>query len=58
MAVTGFDDLPTLAEGLTTVRQDIAGIAAMSVDLLGEAQAGKPPRHVSMPVELVVRETG
>ncbi|MFM9270057.1 LacI family DNA-binding transcriptional regulator [Halomonas elongata] len=57
VAVTGFDDLPTLAEGLTTVRQDIAGIAAMSVELLGEAQASKTPRHVSMPVELVVRET-
>lgn len=58
VAVTGFDDLPTLAARLTTVRQDIAGIAAMSVELLGEALAGRPPRHVSMPVELVVRETG
>ncbi|GED21621.1 LacI family DNA-binding transcriptional regulator [Halomonas halmophila] len=58
VAVTGFDDLPSLAESLTTVRQDIAGIAEMSVELLGEALAGKPPRHVSMPVELVVRETG
>ena len=58
VAVTGFDDLPSLAESLTTVRQDIAGIAAMSVELLGEALAGKPPRHVSMPVELVIRETG
>ncbi|WP_413615396.1 LacI family transcriptional regulator [Halomonas cupida] len=57
VAVTGFDDLPTLAGSLTTVRQDIAGIAAMSVELLGEALAGKPPRHVSMPVELVVRQT-
>lgn len=57
VAVTGFDDLPTLAEGLTTVRQDIAAIAATSVELLGEALAGKPPRHVSLPVTLVVRAT-
>lgn len=58
VAVTGFDDLPALAESLTTVRQDIADIAAKSVELLGEALAGKPPRHISLPVTLVVRETG
>ncbi|QTF92206.1 LacI family DNA-binding transcriptional regulator [Halomonas sp. BM-2019] len=58
VAVTGFDDLPVLASGLTTVRQDIAAIAATSVTLLGEALAGKPPRHVSVPVELVVRQSG
>ena len=57
VAVTGFDDLPTLATGLTTVRQDIAAIAAMSVELLSEALAGKAPRHVSLPVALVLRET-
>ncbi|NGO88610.1 MAG: LacI family DNA-binding transcriptional regulator [Halomonas sp.] len=57
VAVTGFDDLPTLATGLTTVRQDIAAIATMSVELLGDALAGKAPRHVSLPVALVLRET-
>ncbi|WP_231489537.1 LacI family DNA-binding transcriptional regulator [Billgrantia saliphila] len=58
VAVTGFDDLPTLAARLTTVRQDIAALANESVNLLGDAVAGKPPRHVSLPVELVVRQTG
>lgn len=58
VAVTGFDDLPTLATGLTTVRQDIAEIAATSMALLAEARAGEAPRHVSLPVALVVRETG
>lgn len=57
VAVTGFDDLPLLAARLTTLRQDIAAIATMSVTLLGEALTGKPPRHVSMPVELIRRET-
>jgi LacI family transcriptional regulator len=58
VAVTGFDDLPVLAAGLTTVRQDIATIVTTSVTLLGEALAGKPPRHVSVPVSLVVRHSG
>ncbi|MDQ7732588.1 LacI family DNA-binding transcriptional regulator [Halomonas sp. SpR1] len=57
VAVTGFDDLPTLATGLTTVRQDIAEIAATSMALLAEARAGEAPRHISLPVTLVVRET-
>ncbi|MBS3666590.1 MULTISPECIES: LacI family DNA-binding transcriptional regulator [Halomonadaceae] len=57
VAVTGFDDLPTLATGLTTVRQDIAEIAETSMALLAEARAGEAPRHVSLPVTLVVRET-
>lgn len=57
VAVTGFDDLPTLATGLTTVRQDIAEIAATSMALLAEARGGEAPRHVSLPVALVLRET-
>ncbi|MBR9905587.1 MAG: LacI family transcriptional regulator [Gammaproteobacteria bacterium] len=57
VAVTGFDDLPTLATGLTTVRQNIAEIAATSMALLAEARAGEAPRHVSLPVALVLRET-
>lgn len=57
VAVSGFDDLPVLAARLTTVRQDIAAIAATSVELLGEAMAGRPARHVSVPVTLVVRDT-
>ncbi|MFC3282236.1 LacI family DNA-binding transcriptional regulator [Litchfieldella rifensis] len=57
VAVTGFDDLPTLAAQLTTVRQDIAQIASEAVVLLGEAVAGDPPRHVALPVSLIRRRT-
>ncbi|NVK41418.1 MAG: LacI family DNA-binding transcriptional regulator [Oceanospirillaceae bacterium] len=57
VAVTGFDDLPLLAEHLTTVRQDIPQLAAQAVKLLGDAIAGAPPRQVLMPVELILRET-
>ncbi|GHE20247.1 LacI family DNA-binding transcriptional regulator [Halomonas urumqiensis] len=57
VAVTGFDDLPTLADQLTTVRQDIEAVAERAVVLLGEALAGKPAQHVTLPVELMVRQT-
>lgn len=58
VAVTGFDDLPTLAAELTTVRQDIGRIAAEAVGLLGEAIAGARPRHIDLPVTLIRRRTG
>ncbi|MDN3552192.1 LacI family DNA-binding transcriptional regulator [Halomonas almeriensis] len=57
VAVTGFDDLPALAEGLTTVRQDIPRIAEKTVELLAEARLQQSPRHLAMPVELIVRGT-
>ncbi|GGX92362.1 LacI family transcriptional regulator [Litchfieldella qijiaojingensis] len=57
VAVTGFDDLPTLAAQLTTVRQDIGQIASEAVSLLGEAIAGASPRHVTLPVTLIPRQT-
>ncbi|EPC02711.1 hypothetical protein L861_10220 [Litchfieldella anticariensis FP35 = DSM 16096] len=57
VAVTGFDDLPTLAAQLTTVRQDIGQIASEAVSLLGDAIAGASPRHVTLPVVLVPRQT-
>lgn len=57
VAVTGFDDLPTLADRLTTVRQDIEAVAERAVVLLGEALAGKPAQHVTLPVALMVRQT-
>jgi len=57
VAVTGFDDLPLLAEHLTTVRQDIPQLCAEAVKLLSDAIAGAKPRQVLMPVELILRET-
>ncbi|MCH4563982.1 LacI family transcriptional regulator [Halomonas sp. EGI 63088] len=58
VAVTGFDDLPTLAAQLTTVRQDIGRLAVEAVGLLGEAIAGARPRHIDLPVTLIRRQTG
>ena len=55
VSVVGFDDLPEFGEGLTTVRQDIGRIAERAVTLLKEGLAGKPVRHVVVPVQLVVR---
>ncbi|MFC6671494.1 substrate-binding domain-containing protein [Marinobacterium aestuariivivens] len=57
VAVTGFDDLPLLAENLTTVRQDIPQLAVEAVRLLGDAIAGTEPYQILMPVELVLRRT-
>ncbi len=57
VSVVGFDDLPEFGEGLTTVRQDIAKVAATAVALLKEGLAGEPVRHEVVPVQLVVRGT-
>ncbi len=57
VSVVGFDDLPGVADKLTTVRQDIAQIAAATVNLLQEGLRGEPIRHQIMPVQLVVRNT-
>ena len=57
VSVVGFDDLPGVAPNLTTVRQDIAQIAAASVTLLQEGLRGEPVRSQVMPVQLVVRGT-
>jgi LacI family transcriptional regulator len=61
VSVVGFDDLPEVSAGvplgLTTVRQDIAALAATAVTLLKEGLRGGPPRGVTLPVQLVVRGT-
>src|SRR5690606_20409178 len=36
VSVIGFDDMPEIGEGLTTIRQDIADIARTAVELLHE----------------------
>lgn len=57
VSLVGYDDLPELGQGLTTVRQDIPSIAQKAVELLRLAQAGEPPRGLRVPVHLVVRGT-
>ena len=57
VSVVGYDDLPGVAPSLTTVRQDIAQIAAAAVTLLQEGLRGEPVRHQVLPVQLVVRAT-
>lgn len=57
VSVVGFDDMPEIGEGLTTVRQDIAAIARTAVELLHEALNGAPVRGVRVPVSLMVRGT-
>jgi LacI family transcriptional regulator len=57
VAVTGFDDLPQLAENLTTVHQDIPELAIEAVKLLADAINGVAPRQVMLPVRLVHRQS-
>ncbi len=57
VSLVGFDDLPEIGEGLTTVRQDIGQIAQAAAGLLKEALAGGRPYGVRVPVQLVARGT-
>ena len=57
ISVTGFDDLPEIGEGLTTIHQDIGAISSNAVVLLREAFVGESVRHVKLPVHLVARQT-
>ncbi len=62
VVVVGFDDVPLAAAAsfrLTTVRQDIEGLAREAVDRLAERMADPsvPARSQTLPVELVVRQT-
>jgi LacI family transcriptional regulator len=57
VALVGFDDLPIIAQRLTTIRQDFPRMAEAAIKLLAEARRGLPRRQVLMPVELVKRET-
>src|SRR5690606_9664479 len=57
VSVIGFDDMPEVGESLTTVRQEIAGVARVAVELLHEGLRGEPVRDVRVPVRLIVRGT-
>ena len=62
IAVVGFDDVPMAAAAsfqLTSVRQDIEGLAAEAVDRLVERMSDptRPARSQTLPVELIERRT-
>jgi DNA-binding LacI/PurR family transcriptional regulator len=62
-AVIGFDDVREAAHrqiGLTSIRQPVARMAELAMELLMERIGGAnpaAPRHIVLPAELVVRRT-
>src|SRR5690606_14945647 len=57
VSVVGFDDMPEIGESLTTVRQDIAEVARVAVELLHEGLRGARVRGVRVAVRLGERGT-
>lgn len=57
IAVTGFDDLPLLAQDLTTVKQDFREIAQHAVALVDKALRQDPECQIVLEPELVFRHT-
>jgi LacI family transcriptional regulator len=57
LSVIGFDDLPEIGAGLTTIRQDFGALARVTIDLLLEGLRGDPVRAVRLPVHLLARGT-
>jgi DNA-binding LacI/PurR family transcriptional regulator len=60
VVVVGFDDTDVASHShptLTTVKQDIAGIATALVDLLFQRLEGEDTPSVTLPVQLMVRES-
>lgn len=60
VAVVGFDDIPVAAHtspALTTVRQDVVRGAQALVDLLFRRMAGEETASVTLPAELIVRDS-
>ncbi|KHA65179.1 LacI family DNA-binding transcriptional regulator [Sphingomonas sp. Ant20] len=60
VAVVGFDDVDAASRShpaLTTIRQDVATLGSMLVDLLFQRMEGIDTPSVVLPVELVVRES-
>lgn len=57
LSIVGFDDLPEIAENLTTIRQDFEALSTTAVRLLRDAMGGEPPEQVRVPVRLVARRS-
>ncbi|MBN2859129.1 MAG: LacI family DNA-binding transcriptional regulator [Sphaerochaetaceae bacterium] len=57
ISLVGFDDMPELSDGLTTVHQDIPATASIAIELLHDQILGKGPGTRILPVQLVVRRS-
>lgn len=57
LSVIGFDDMPEIGVGLSTVRQDIGRLAKVAIELLHEGLQGAAVRSVRLPVHLLSRGT-
>ena len=62
IAIVSFDDLPTSATAeppLTSIRQPIQRTGALAVETLIDIlkTSSEPPRHIVLPVELVIRSS-
>jgi LacI family transcriptional regulator len=55
--LVGFDDLPHISGGLTTLAQDFNLLAQSALLLLGEARNREPARSLRVPVKLIQRAT-
>jgi DNA-binding LacI/PurR family transcriptional regulator len=58
LSITGFDDIPLAASAdppLTTVSQPLTDKGEAAYGLLQELLSGRPPRQITLPIELVVR---
>ncbi|WED24628.1 LacI family transcriptional regulator [Vibrio sp. JC009] len=56
-SVVGYDHLPGVSKGLTTIKQDLWKIAERVSDLLEAASKGEDPRGSIIPVTLIEGET-
>lgn len=57
IAVTGFDDMQSEAEGVTTVRQPFAQIARRTLEILFSGECGRKVQQEFLPCELVARQS-
>lgn len=56
-SVVGYDDLPEIGAGLTTIHQNIPLLVETAITLLQEQFKSLPHRHVDLSVQLVARDT-
>jgi len=50
-------DLLNTTQQITSIHQDINCIAAATIQLVEEALANEPIRHIEVPIELIVRKS-
>lgn len=56
-SIVGYDDMPEIGNSLTTIHQNIPRLAATALELLLEQINGKEPRSVTLPVQLIIRNS-